>query len=106
MVQKFRCAKPPYSEAELIGSVAKDWHPLGFANLGGGAWDPCGADREAVCKIRDWNEATSTYRKKFGSRAFLFPNMSIGALTDRLLIEFSDPEREYIPDIGQDSGKE
>jgi hypothetical protein len=48
----------------------------------------------------DWKKTRSDLKAWFGSRAFLINNLEIIHIPERILIDFEDPARNVIPDIG------
>lgn len=94
--QRFRCDER-YSAHRLMGSLNRDWNPLGFAQRS--LQTPCEGAIEEVCKSGDWDEVRPA-SEEFGARIFLIENYALEQLDGRVLVHFSDPERQVIPDIG------
>ena len=105
LAQTFRCDKRnTYSAHAKLGGPNIDWHPLGFAKKNT-QHDPC--DDTNYCAVSDansahrsWQAAEAKMMMEFGGRAFLMDNLSIDTIKDRVLIDFGEPERQFIPDIG------
>jgi hypothetical protein len=96
IAQTFRC-DPTYAARDLIGSINLAWHPLGFSMMK--KPDIC-ENRVSVCKKEDWNNLAEEIREEFGARAFLIDNLEINELGSRYLVEFDEPDKQVIPDIG------
>jgi hypothetical protein len=99
LAQKFRCSKNRYSALNLIGSINKDWHPLGFSYSRPPA-ENCNEDTNMnQCSVNTWAD-TSQYRRSIGARVFLTSNLSLADLDGRILLDVSHPEAEVLPLLG------
>jgi hypothetical protein len=96
VAQTFRC-DPSYAARDLIGSINLDWHPLGFSMLK--KPDIC-ENKFSVCKNEEWSSVAKEIKDEFGARTFLIDNRELNDLGSRYLIEFDDPGRQVIPEIG------
>lgn len=94
---RFRCDKGvKYIEKSYISLIQRDWHPSGGAIENGR--DLCqGGD--SYCDVSSWDQIVAQLGEKFGVRVFLIPNFEVSALSTRYMIDFSDPEKQKIPDI-------
>jgi hypothetical protein len=97
----FMCDKPAYSALELIGSLDRDWHPLGFSQKVRPHVDSCDVPIASYCAFSDWKTMKSDFYNKLGARTFLIRNLEIDRIPGRILIDFENPEKQVIPDIGQ-----
>ncbi|MFT4279204.1 MAG: hypothetical protein QM576_22900 [Rhodopseudomonas sp.] len=97
LAYKFQCDRR-YSARDFIGGLHRDWHPLGFSRRKI-EYDPCVRPQE-YCSFSDWPAAKKTLLPQFGSRAFLIRNLEISNIPGRILIDFDDPDRQILPDIG------
>jgi hypothetical protein len=98
LAHKFRCDRT-YTARDYIGDINIDWHPLGFSQKEQ-TGDPCGSPTPDYCAISDWNAAKTSFRSKFGSRAFFVRNLEIGNIPDRILLDVSNAAHQVVPDIG------
>lgn len=94
------CDKPAYSALDLVGSLNRDWHPLGFSQKIRPSNDSCDVPFASYCAFSDWKAVRSGFYNKFGARAFLIRNLEIDRIPGRILIDFENPEKQVIPDIG------
>jgi hypothetical protein len=98
LAQEFRCDEK-FSARALIGDLSRDWHPLGLSQQKLPASDPCRNDPEKQCEIHSW-EDTHKLAPSVGARAFLIENLELSTLAGRMLIDFSAPDQQRIPDLG------
>src|SRR5262249_49637328 len=111
LAQTFRCdTRNAYSARPYLGGLNIDWHPLGFANRNA-QHDPCDDNVDSYCAVSDvgspdksWKDAEAALKADFGARVFFIENLSIDGIKDRVLIDFGEPERQFIPDIGLRAG--
>jgi hypothetical protein len=97
LAQTFYCGT--YPARELVGGLYRDWHPLGFSQKDPPS-RPCAIPVKDFCAFSDWKKTRSDLKTRFGSRAFLINNLEIDRIPGRILIDFEDPSRNVIPDIG------
>jgi hypothetical protein len=97
LAQTFYCGR--YAARDLVGGLYRDWHPLGFSQRDPPS-KPCGIPVKDFCAFSDWKKVRSDLKAKFASRAFLINNLEIDHIPGRVLIDFEDPTRNVIPDIG------
>jgi hypothetical protein len=99
LTQTFRCAEhsAEFSAAPLIGNLSHDWHPLGFSERDAG--NPC-IDQFEPCRL-SLRTIPPNLVKHFGARTFLFENAPLEELPGLLLIDFTRPRDQLIPDIGE-----
>lgn len=105
MAQTFRCGLT-YSAHNYLSGPNIDWHPLGMAQKDTSR-DPCDHPEPNYCAVSDSNSAPNSWKSMkakflsgFGSRVFLIQNLTLESIKDRVLIDFGEPEKQYIPDIG------
>jgi hypothetical protein len=94
---EFACTSS-YSAQAYLGSVSRDWHPLGFSQ--NPSADRCNLPVAKYCEFKDWKTAEDQYRSSFGSRVFLIRNLEIKNIPGRVLIDFNKPSEQLIPSIG------
>jgi hypothetical protein len=98
LAYRFQCGGT-FSARDHIGGLNPDWHPLGFskrvADVGA-----CEIPMKSYCAFSDWTAAKTALRSQFGSRAFLIRNLEIERIPGRIMIDFDQPDRQVIPDIG------
>jgi hypothetical protein len=94
----FAC-KTSYSAQAYVGTVSRDWHPLGFSQSPRA--DRCNLPVPKYCEFKDWTSAKNEYSSSFGSRVFLIRNLEIKNIPGRILIDFENPSDQLIPDIGK-----
>ena len=105
LAEQFRCASQfgrPYSAASRIGSLSRDWHPLGLARQT--LEDPC---RPALdhCVISKWSDVgDQQIREHQIARVFLIDNFPLSALEGRYMIDYDNPTVQSIVDIGESAG--
>jgi hypothetical protein len=97
-VRKIECVDD-YSVKGHI-SINSDWNPLGFAREVPAEHNICDPVSYELCSVADWSAAVQRYGNVFGSRVFLIKNLPIAKLENPYLIDFEDPDNQYIPDIG------
>ena len=98
LAQNFR--RGEYTVKTFMGDVNKDWNPLGFSRIDTETTRPTVSDKE--CEIKKWSSAVSNYKTVFGARTFLIRNYEIISIKNRYLIDFEDPDHQFIPDIWND----
>jgi hypothetical protein len=79
----------------LMGTIRRDWSPLGFALK-----TPISRDDAAACQFGDWGSVMAPVRAAFGARVFLIENRKISDLDVQVMRDFDDPVHDVIPDIG------
>jgi hypothetical protein len=100
LTYNFKCDKANlYSSRTYIGGISRDWHPLGFSQMGIKK-DPCGVPVKTYCEFEDWKKAGAQFKSNFGARVFLIRNLEIAKIPGRILIDFNKPAEQRIPDIG------
>jgi hypothetical protein len=98
LVHKFQCAGR-FSARDHIGGLNADWHPLGFSKRVADE-SACDIPVKSYCAFSDWPAARKALGSQFGSRAFLIRNLEIERIPGRIMIDFDEPDRQIIPDIG------
>jgi hypothetical protein len=94
-----------YSAHSYLSGPNTDWHPLGLAQIGTQK-DACDIPVADYCKVSDLNSANNSWKSKkaellksFGSRIFLMQNLKIESIKDRVMIDFGEPDKQYIPNM-------
>jgi len=54
----------------------------------------------SYCAFSNWKTVKANFYSKFGARAFLIRNLEIDRIPGRILIDFENPDKQVIPDIG------
>jgi len=103
VAQEFRCAVQqdrPFSAAFRLGSLSRDWHPLGLARRT--EEDPCRpkVDPCALSSTAWADVAARQATEQQIARAFLIDNYPIAGIRGRYMIDYDEPTRQTIPDIG------
>lgn len=97
-VIKFRDAPTTYSARTLMGQLNLDWHPAGYSMIVGYK-DPkkLPNDFTLTACTKEGNLEISI--PKFGARAFFVENKDLEKLPHRMMMDFTSPDLERIPDI-------
>lgn len=98
LTEEFRC-NVSYSARNYLGAIGMDWHPLGFAQKNAEE-DSCSEPAATYCGISDWHAAENALSDHFGARIFLIENLKIDEIPNRVLIDFTNPPNQFIPDLG------
>jgi hypothetical protein len=80
------------SVLDQIGSIDRDWHPLGYAQAIGAPYG------DAPTLAVDLDGKTLPV-PEFGARVFLVANAGLDELTGQCLIDVTDPGRERLPNL-------
>jgi hypothetical protein len=80
------------SVLDCLGSIDRDWHPLGYAQSIGAPYG------DAPTLAVNWDGETLSV-PEFGARVFLVANTTLADLTGQCLIDVTDPGRERLPDL-------
>jgi hypothetical protein len=99
LAHQFQCGYS-FSARDRIGGLNPDWHPLGFSKRQTDEVACRNLNDAGYCKFSDWKSSKALWRSQFGSRAFLIRNLAIEDIDGRILIDFDQPDRQKIPDIG------
>jgi hypothetical protein len=101
-----------YSAHDHLSGPNTDWHPLGLAQIGTQR-DACDIPAADYCKVSDPSSAKNSWKSmepallnNFGSRVFLIQNLTIDSIKSRVLIDFGEPEKQYIPNMSLRSNPE
>jgi hypothetical protein len=97
---RFMCDKPNYTARELLGNIGRDWSPLGYSKRVRPKKGVCDVTEATYCATPDWDKMKSELAANMGARAFLIANLEIDNIPGRILIDFQNPDKEIIPDIG------
>lgn len=97
IAMRFRCSEPPYSARKFMSALSRDWHPIGISRIN--QTDLCN-DPGGTCKVDSWEDARKKLLPEFGARVFFMQNYQLNALGDRYLIDFGEPDKQIIPEIG------
>lgn len=108
IVQMFRCSQANYAARSLIGELGGDWHPLGFSRLH--AHDKCEPTSWGACETAVWDQAAQQLSQDVGARVFLIANKLVNEIPGRIMVDFDDAEKQFIPDLRlptkQDDGEQ
>lgn len=88
-----------YPSRDLIGGLYRDWHPLGFSQRDP-PLQPCAIPPGDFCAFSSWDQVRKDFKNHLGSRAFLIENLNVRDISGRMMIDFANPDKDIIPDIG------
>jgi hypothetical protein len=60
---------------------------------------PCSIPEEKFCAFTGWDKVRTDFKNHFGGRAFLIENLDVNNITGRIMIDFTDPKNQKIPEI-------
>jgi hypothetical protein len=102
LARRFQCEAQSASEREYLGGLNADWNPLGFSVKEMDVQNDCRQHPNSTtfCTFSDWKTAKEKWLAQFGSRVFLIRNVDIDSISGRILIDFDQPDRQLIPNIG------
>jgi hypothetical protein len=75
-----------------IGSIDRDWHPLGYAQA-------IGREQPRTSKLYADLDGQQMPVPDFGARVFLVANAALADLSGQCLIDFDEPGKQRIPDL-------
>ncbi|MGY4198911.1 hypothetical protein [Bradyrhizobium sp. USDA 4520] len=97
LARTYFCTDQP--SRSLLGGLYRDWHPLGFSQTDPPN-APCDIPEDQFCAFTGWDKVRHDFKDHFGARAFLIENLDVNKIAGRIMIDFTDPHNQRIPEIG------
>jgi hypothetical protein len=60
---------------------------------------PCAIPEDRYCAFAGWDKVRQEFKDNFGARAFLIENLDVKSIAGRIMIDFTDPQNQKIPEI-------